>query len=407
MARIKNKQRSDGRLQAKVSLGSVDGKPKYKYVYASSQKELDAKIAEVKLQLGKGLDVAAQRDSFGEWAQRWLKLKKTEISDKKYKAYAAKEVYIRHLYSYQISKIRTQDIQDVIVDNPQLAEYTLKQIKGMCSQIMQLAVDNRVIDYNPAKAVKIPKKNVDIGEKRRALTEQEQQWITDTPHRAQTAAMIMMYAGLRRGELIPLLWKDIDLEAGTISVNKSAEAVDGKLVVKQGAKTVAGERTVYIPSKLVDYLKSVSRNNSMFVCPSSKGDMLTDSAWKRLWDSYISELNFKYGDFSQVLMPNKISGELEQYHKPKSRFAPEKIPIVIPHFTAHWLRHTYITMLYFAGVDVLTAKEQAGHSDINTTLAIYTHLDNQHKKRQINKLNDYLNGCQMGVSENSKQRNIG
>lgn len=65
MARNKNSKRSDGRLQSKVYLGVVDGKAKYKYVYAATQKELNAKIDEVKLQLGKGLDVSAQRDTFG------------------------------------------------------------------------------------------------------------------------------------------------------------------------------------------------------------------------------------------------------------------------------------------------------------------------------------------------------
>lgn len=405
MARTKNAKRADGRLQARIYLGVVDGKAKYKYVYGTTQKELNAKIDEVKLQLGKGLDISAQRDTFGEWAKRWLKLKKTEISDKKYRAYEAKEKYIKHLYSFPISKIRTQDIQDVILDNTQLAEYTLKQIKGMCAQIIQLAIDNRVIDYNPANAVKIPKQH-DSEASRRALTQEEQQWILDTPHRAQTAAMIMMYAGLRRGELIPLLWTDIDLKAGTISISKSVEAVDGKLEIKSGAKSKAGERTVYISGKLIDYLSTVDRKNNMLVCPSAKGGIMSDNAWKRLWDSYIAELNFKYGDFSKVMLPDK-DGNLQSFKKPKSRFAPVTIPTVIPRFTAHWLRHTYITMLYFAGVDVLTAKEQAGHSDINTTLAIYTHLDKQHKERQMNKLDEYLNGCQMGVKENQKQRNIG
>lgn len=406
MARTKNTKRADGRLQSKVYIGTVDDKKIYKYVYASTQKELDAKVNEIKLQLGKGLDITAQRDTFGKWAERWLKLKKIEISDKKYRSYTSKEKYINHLYNIPISKIRTQDIQELIIDNSELAEYTLKQIKSMCSQIMQLALENRVIDYNPATPVKIPKSKIET-EHRRALTPEEQQWIIDTPHRAQTAAMIMLYAGLRRGELIPLQWTDINLEEKTISVNKSVEAVNGKLQIKQGAKSKAGTRIIYIPDVLIDYLKNVERSNSLLVCPSAKGKLLTDNAWRRLWESYIAELNFKYGDFSRVIIPN-TEGVMEQFKKPESRFAPVSIPIVIPHITAHWLRHTYITTLYFAGVDVLTAKEQAGHSNVNTTLAIYTHLDKQHKKRQINMLNDYLsNGCQMGVNCNPNKRNIG
>lgn len=149
---------------------------------------------------------------------------------------------------------------------------------------------------------------------------------------------------------------------------------------------------MFIPEKLITYLREVQHSSSLYVCPSASGTMLSDSGWKRLWDSYIAELNYRYGDFSGVVVPNK-QGQLQKFQKPTSRFAPVKILIVIEPFTAHYLRHTYITMLYFAGVDLLTAKEQAGHADIQTTMQIYTHLDKLHKQRQINKLNDYLSGA--------------
>ena len=64
--------------------------------------------------------------------------------------------------------------------------------------------------------------------------------------------------------------------------------------------------------------------------------------------------------------------------------------MLIPRFTAHWLRHTFITLMYMAGVDILTAKEQAGHEDIETTMGIYTHLDEQFKKKNVSKLDEYL-----------------
>jgi site-specific recombinase XerC len=57
-------------------------------------------------------------------------------------------------------------------------------------------------------------------------------------------------------------------------------------------------------------------------------------------------------------------------------------------------------MLYLAGIDVLSAKEQAGHNDIRTTMSIYTHLDSRYKQKSMNKLDEYLNnGCQEGVSK--------
>ena len=98
-------------------------------------------------------------------------------------------------------------------------------------------------------------------------------------------------------------------------------------------------------------------------------------------ESYLADLNLKYGDFSN---------QIETKGKTPNKFSPQKAPFVIPKFTAHWLRHTFITLMYFAGVDVLTAKEQAGHEDIKTTMAIYTHLDKDFKKKSMSKLDDYL-----------------
>ena len=390
----KNSKRADGRVKSTVYLGNG----KYKYVYASNNKELERKVNDIKIMLGKGIDVSAERDTFGEWKNKWLRLKKSEVSNGRYQTYTYRARDLNQLDNIQISKIRTADIQDVILDMADngYAQKTIQDTRNAANQIFKLAIANRVIDYNPAEYVHIPA--IKTESDRRALTAEEQEWIKNTPHRAQRAAMIMMYAGLRRGELIPLLWTDIDLESKTITVNKSVEMVGGKSIVKDGAKTEAGVRTVYIPQVLVDFLLKEPRGSNMLVCPSAKGKMITDSGWKRLWSSYLSELNFKYGNFNGILVKNK-SGEMVQYQKPKSRFVPDKIPFVIPNITAHWLRHTFITLMYLAGVDVLTAKEQAGHADVQTTMSIYTHLDGIHKKKQINKLDEYLQ-----EQEQNKQR---
>lgn len=397
---IKNKKRPDGRLQAKVYIGKKDDKKQYKYVYAGNSKELEKKVQEIKLKLGKGLDVTAERDTFGAWGEKWLKLKKSEVSAGRYATYSARYANLSDIYEYQISKVRASDIQDIILDlasNPTertgkpYAKYTLTEIKNVAAQILQLAIENRVLDYNCALAVKIPKaaKN----STRRALTEEEQQWIVDTPHRAQTAAMIMMYAGLRRGELLALTWEDIDLKQGTISVTKSVEMINGKSSVKEGGKTNAATRTVYIPKRLVDCLEKIPHARFSLVCPDSKGKVMSSTAWKRLWESYLCDLNLKYGDWGNCL---------ETKGKKPNKYSHITKPMLIPAFTAHWLRHTYITLLYMAGVDVLTAKEQAGHSDISTTMGIYTHLDSEFKKQNIAKLDDFLNGniegCHRGVS---------
>ena len=378
----KNKKRPDGLIQRRVYIGrDNEGKQLYKSVYGRTQKEADDKTLEVKAAMRKGFDLSAERDTFSAWSDRWLSVKSAEISAGRLVVYQS---HLKHLSRYlehlPIIKIRTPDVQEVISDlsksNPNtgkpMARATLTELKGTAIQIFQFAIDSRIMDYNPAVAVKLPKGQVKT--QRRALTEQEQGWICDMPHRAQRAAMIMLYAGLRRGEVIPLMWSDIDLKAATINVNKTVEIVDGQFIQKNTAKSKAGIRIVDIPRRLVDYLREEKRD-SLYACTSAAEMMHTPSSWDRLWESYLFNLNYKYGDFT---------------NRPKSKFDPAGVPFVIPKITPHMLRHTFATMLYLAGVDILTAKDQLGHADVKTTLNIYTHLDSIHKRKSMSKLDDYL-----------------
>lgn len=382
----KLKQRADGRYQLNVYLGSKNGKKNYKTVYGSSQKDVKAKAKEIRSSLDKGIDILADNDTFENWAETWLQIKKASVSNSQYLSCRS---YLRHLeplYQAKITKIRPADIQRLFTTisasesaatGKTLSGKTLKEIKAAISQVFKLAINNRVLDYNPCDAVVLPRAR--SSEKRRALTDTEQSWIINTPHRAQIPAMIMMLAGLRRGEVIPLTWNDIDFKNSTISVNKAVEFINGQPQIKPTGKTKSSIRTINIPKLLSNFLSEEKKKAvSVLVCPSVDGQLLSDSGWKSLWNSYLKELNFKYGDFSCDLK------------QPKSKFQPGGVPMRIPNITAHWLRHTYATLLYLSGVDILTAKEQLGHADIQTTLNIYTHLDTIYKQKQVLKLDEYL-----------------
>ena len=391
----KLKKRADGRYSRQVYLGlDGDGRRQYKTVYGASLKEVDDRALDVKLQMKKGIDPTAGSDLFKDWSAVWISMKSGSVSVGHYKGLEGKVNYWNdRIGGMAIGKIRPADIQAVIQKlaekNPKTgrptAKKTLRDFKNVAEQVFSLAIENRVIDFNPAQYAKIPAKAP--REKRRALTEEEQQWIVDTPHRAQRAAMIMMYSGLRRGELIPLQWRDIDLAQGTISVNKSVEIIGGKPVQKPGGKTACSHRVIDIPNRLILFLEGEKGNASPFdlVCTSDDGTMLSESAFRRMWESYLTDLNFKYGN----RMDKK--GNLA-----RSKCNPNGIEHTIPHFTAHWLRHTFATMLYLAGVDVLTARDQLGHKDIKTTLEIYTHLDKLFKRRNMSKLNEYLDSKKTG-----------
>ena len=379
MPKKQNTRRKDGLIAVQVYLGMDENKKrKYKTVYGSTQKEANAKAEQIKLSLRKGIDVSSEKDTFKEWGDRLLAIKSNEVSTAWKNSINSCYKKLEPIYDVPIGKLKLIDLQNLLygLSSKNLSRKTLSEIKNLIFQIFKLAEDNRVIEYNPASSLKVPAAKE--SNNRTAISEEQRIWIEETPHRAQTPAMIMLYAGLRRGEVIPLMWNDIDFDKKTININKSVEMIDGKAVVKNTTKTKSGIRCVNIPQKLVDYLKSVPKSN-LLVCPSSKGTLMSDSSWKRMWESYMVDLNLKYGNFDNYIG-----------NTPTSKFNPNGVPIVIKTFTAHNLRHTFATMLYFAGVDILTAKEQLGHSDIKTTLSIYTHLDNQFKRKSMNKLDEYL-----------------
>ena len=376
MPKKSNTKRADGRYAVQVYLGRDQGKRKYKTVYGATKKEAEAKAEEIKLKIRKSYNVSHDSDPFSLWAERWYQQKIIDIGESQQNSYQNQiDKLNEYIGSIPIKSINPVEIQQVINEyytkNPKTGEKSSKRlleaIKSTASQVFRFAIENRVIDFNPAEYVKIPKTAPKSS--RRALTDEEREWIMTTDHRMKTAAMIMLYAGLRRGEVIPLLWSDVDLENGTISVNKAVKMVDRKPIIKS-TKTESGKRIVYIPVILSDYLKSIKKDN-ILVCPSLDGNMFTADSFRSAWSSYLSTIDAEHGKISQK----------------KSKFDPRFGGITIEKITPHMLRHTFCTMMYESGVDVMTAKNQMGHSDIETTLNIYTHISEQHTAEEMKKLN--------------------
>lgn len=371
-----------------------DGRKKYKTLYAKSPTELREKEAEIRLQLGRGLDVLSQRDSFDQWANDFLRLKNAaQITDRQKENYRhTVEVWKEELHGYEIGQVRADDVERVLVSLQEngFAARTVNFYKSTIHQILQRAV-GRVIASNPADLVKLTQPAQEA-EKRRALTTEEQGWIWDTPHRAQPVAVIMMLSGLRRGELSALTWGDVDLKGRTVTVNKTIEYPPNQTPqLRPLTKSAAGMRTVDIPQKLADYMTQLPKDNALIV-HTADGRIMTGSAWKAMWDSYMRLLNVKYG--------TRTPADLEKMKQPGQR----KFDMTIPNITLHWLRHTFCTILYLAGVDVVQACAQMGHADVSTTLKIYTHLDAVHKRKSVDKLDAYLSEETERVSQKSVRK---
>lgn len=375
MPKKSNTKRSDGRIAVQVYLGRVDGIRKYKTVYGKTQKEADQKADKIKAQILKGMDISSF-NTFERWAENYLVLKRAEVSTNQYNTIKSRlTVWINEIGDINVQNIRPVDLQAILnqiasnnpYTNKQSSKKTVVSYMQVVRAVFDYAIDNRIVDFNPAQRLKVPQ--TAPKSERRALTLEERQRIVEFEHRGKPAMMLMMFSGLRRGEVTALLWSDIDFNKKTITVSKAYDFKQKETKLPKNGKI----RKVSIPAVLVNYLKELPQN-SPYVITNAQGNQMTDDSWRRLMQSYLCDMNLKYGSF--IKKPNKYS--------------PYKIPLVIQTFTPHCLRHTFCTMMYEAGVDLYTAKEQMGHADVQTTLNIYTHLQKTHQQNNIAKLDDYL-----------------
>ena len=378
MAKKMNTKRDDGRYMVKVYIGTKDDKKQYKFVYGKTQKEANIKAEELKVSLRKGIDISASNDSFKTWVEHWLMSKKHEdVSTDRYNSLSARAgVWADALQHAQLNQIRPFELQSILFSiaakNPKtgkpMSKKTIKEYIQVINSIFVFAHENRALEYNPATNLKIPQTAIEPVQ-RRALTEEERNRVMEFEHRAKPSAMLMMLSGLRRGEATALQWNDIDFINNKISVTKSYNFKTNDFKAPKNGKA----RVVSVPQVLIDYLKTLPRK-SLFVLTNSHGKMMTDISWRRLYQSYMHDMNLKYGFKDDA--PNK--------------FSPEKIPMVITPFSPHELRHTFCTIMFEAEIDAITAREQMGHADIQTTLSIYTHLSQRHKDSQVDKMDTFL-----------------
>lgn len=328
-------------------------------------------------------------------AKLWLERK---CSGDNYSYRTEKKNAAKHLIEFfgkkDCEQIKSMDVDEFIQyeithNNPNTGKPFSKKILtdhiNVGCNIFEFALENELIDCrNPfqRKRRRIPK-DAPV-EERTPIDDIQKDKVLKVYHRTQIAALIMLYCGLRRGEIIPLKWTDIDFINKQISVTKSVKRIDGNnFTVKQHTKN-GKDRYVPIPDNLITYLKlakyNSNENKGSLIYPQKCGKMHTESSWKKTWNSYQNQLNYQY--YNESMKSIGLT--------PKSINAPTGIPELLERFTAHQLRYTYCTMLYLSGVDVLTASKLMGHSNVKITLDIYTHLDEKYKKLNIRKFNEYI-----------------
>jgi Site-specific recombinase XerD len=361
-------KRSDGRVQVSY----VDDLGKRHYFYGSGPREATKKMDADKQIRNQGADPAAGKQKLAAWATRWLDVYGQNAG---YSTNKANKLYVRKLIDAlgkkSMNQITEMDIQEFANSYAEHSKSMITKLRCVTNQVFARAVSNRILPHDPC--LNVNWSNSGEGS-HRAITVIERDFIVQhwAVYRTGLWAMLMLFAGLRRGEALGLLWSDVDLDAGVIHVRRSVH-FEGNAPVVDTTKTSSGLRDIPMLAPLKAALQQAERFGD-YVCCNDEGKMVTSSIWSGSWDCYLATMtNLLNGE--KGIQPGRRN-DLDNKKEPRKQF------LVRPHD----LRHTFCTMLFDADVDVKTAQLIMGHAKPDITMKIYTHLTEQRKASSIDKL---------------------
>ena len=244
------------------------------------------------------------------------------------------------------SRCRTQGRRD----GKGLSPMTLRHVNALLSQVLKSAVMANLIAQSPiAKAQTKPKKPK--RSKIEVLDESELVALLDhlRGHWLYMPVLIAAYTGLRRGEVLGLRWRDVDLLNGTLQVSQAVEVIGGELHIT-APKTERSHRTITLPAALVPELARHRKEQSSQRLKLGLGKDRAD-------------LVFTNGE-GKMIDPTVLS----------ISFSRAVTAAGVKRITFHGLRHGHITYLLRAGVPVHIVSARAGHARASITLDTYSHL---------------------------------
>ena len=362
------KKQKSGLYRTKIKIGvDAQGKDINKWVSGRTKAELETAKQDARAYY---IDGAPQRDVlFGAYAVEWFKVKRLP----RIKAGTA-EVYRTLMNTHilpafgdrQMRAISAHDVQAWLDGFKGVSSSQIDKLYMLIRAIFQSAYAAGAVPRDPTAglAKPIPRKK----ESRRALTASETESILTTIHRHKDGLFlaILYYLGLRRGEALGLQVRDFDFTSGMVHIERDIVYVRGKTVISD-LKTDAADRYVLLPEPLVALLRPVctSLAANAWVISSGAGSPLCMSAYKRMWTRLMLDAGLVEAKAPTDAVKRKLDSRPDRV---------EPMDLYRPTITAHYLRHNYITKLFYAGLDPVLTMWMVGHESYETTVDIYTHL---------------------------------
>lgn len=277
--------------------------------------------------------------------------------------------YFKNMY---VDKITLRQCQNFTNKAFAAAPAAYTQIIGIVKSILDYALRLDMIKSNPMLYVIKPKRQATISDKHNNYYNKQElkkflDVAKDTNLKKYALFRLLSYSGMRAGECLALAWHDLDYKNNTIAINKTLARIKDKLVI-QTPKTKASNRVISLDTETIQVLK-----------------MWQLEQRKQLLKLGINSMNKHQLIFSNGNNEYIYSGTVRKSIKILAKKAG------IHSITTHGFRHTHATLLFASGMDIKQVQARLGHSNVQTTLNIYTHAIQDKQDKIGDEFAKYIN----------------
>ena len=344
---------SDGRWVASVSLGG--GKKKQEYFDTRAQAERARRRMLQDWEQGKLLTTRDQ--TLGDYLQYWLGIQRSSLEPTTYATYRRflKSYVVPVLGQVKLRKLSGDMFQSLyteLLEDHDFSPNTVRYIHAVLKKALSDAVRWKKITFNPVKDADAPKS------RKRAETwlslDQAKKLIACARSIRMRCLLHVALLGLRRGELLALRWRDVDLEKAELRVERTLSYIPhpdtGRSeFIETDPKSEAGRRVVNLPRFVIDSLLEYRKHQLTLRVRSSR--------WQ---DKDLVFSTASGGYVAPQYVYDALKALLKEAGLPDMRF--------------HDLRHSAISIWLAMGINPKVIQELAGHSDIRITMNVYGHV---------------------------------
>lgn len=341
-----------------------------------TKKEAELALSRIKIQVAEGTYRSVHAEIYQELYDLWIvQYEKTveESTFVKTRGYFKNHI-LPAMGSYKIDKINI-DICQKHFDEWALKLSKARTIKSYAALVLDFGIKRGYLQTNPFTHIETrikTKKLIKVEDKDENFYTREQliEFLNccrlSLHYKSFALLHLLAFTGMRKSEALALRWNDLNLKENELSISKAIGRGDSARLYLKSTKTGLS-RTIKIDEETIAIFKE----------------------WKKIQKQEYLVLGYNTMQTNQLIFTNTKNEFIQPVQVQKWMYS-----VITKHslkkITPHGLRHTHCSLLFEAGASIKEVQDRLGHTDVKTTMDIYTHVTKKAQEGAIQKFVSYL-----------------